>query len=313
MKIVKIHHPYNVAQIPAEEVVLVLGFFDGVHRGHQEVIKRGKKEAIDRGLKLAVMTFNQHPSVVFQKVDEESMKYLTSVNQKCDKMSDLGVDLLFIEFTSSFASLHPQQFVDQYMIGLHAKVVVAGFDYTYGPRDIASMPLLSNYSKNRFDIICVEKQEQDNEKISSTKIRNLLDNGQMKAVTQQLGYYFETTGLVVHGDARGRLLGYPTANIKTKSTVRLPKFGVYVVEILVDGQWHPGMAQIGHNITFEENRLMTVEVNILDFNQDIYGEKVNVRWHHYLRGELKFNGVEELIQQLDKDKLDTQNYFAERM
>ncbi|MBE9390399.1 riboflavin biosynthesis protein RibF [Vagococcus salmoninarum] len=313
MKIIEIHHPYQKEQLPVEDIVLVLGFFDGVHCGHQEVIRQGKEAALAKGLKLAVMTFNQHPSIVFKKIQPETMKYLTSVEQKARHMADLGVDYLYVvEFTSAFASLAPQEFVDQYMLGLNAKVVVAGFDYTYGPREIATMANLPNYCQERFEIITVPKQMTDNKKISSTEIRELMAEGKMAEVTNYLGYVYEIEGTVVHGDARGRTLGFPTANIKVKSNIRLPRKGVYAVKIKVAGTWYRGMAQIGRNITFEADRDITVEVNILDFNRDIYGEQVSVAWYHYLRDEVKFTGVEGLISQLKQDQIDTEVYFQER-
>ena len=311
MEIIEIHHPYKESQLPKEEVVLVLGFFDGVHRGHQAVINRGKEEAKAKGLKLAVMTFNQHPSIVFQKIDPTTMTYLTTVEQKASHMEKLGVDILYvIEFTSSFASLSPQAFVDQYMVGLHAKSVVAGFDYTYGPRDIATMANLPNYTQDRLDVITVPKLEDHDVKVSSTEIRDFLAAGDMEKATEFLGYIYSIEGTVVHGDARGRTLGFPTANIKVSHLTRLPRKGVYAVKIKVANKWYEGMAQIGRNITFEPGRDITVEVNILDFNQDIYGEQVAVEWYHYLRDEIKFDGVEGLIKQLNQDKVDTAEYFS---
>ncbi len=313
MKVIEIHHPYKLEQIPQEDVVLVLGFFDGVHCGHQEVIRRGKAEAEKRGLKLAVMTFNQHPSIVFQKIQPETMKYLTTIEQKERRMADLGVDYLYIvEFTSAFASLAPQEFVDQYIVGLHGKVAVAGFDYTYGPREIATMANLPKYTRNRVEIITVPKQMTNDKKISSSEIRELMAAGAMEEVANYLGYVYEIEGTVVHGDARGRTLGFPTANIKVPSSIRLPRKGVYAVKIKVAKTWYLGMAQIGRNITFEPGRDVTVEVNILAFNQDIYGEQVVVEWHHYLRDEVKFTGVEGLIAQLKQDQQDTLDYFKEK-
>lgn len=310
MKVIEIHHPYEAQQIPNEEIVLAMGFFDGVHLGHQKVIKTAKKIADEKNLKLAVMTFNQHPSIVFQKIDPDKMNYLSTMERKEELMANLEVDYLYvIEFTSSFASLSPEDFVAQYMVDLHAKVVVAGFDYTYGPKEIADMAHLPVYAKERFDVVVVEKQTTDDEKISSTRIREELAAGNMEMTNSLLGYPYQVPGLVVHGDARGRLLGFPTANIQVASGVRLPKVGVYVVKIQVGGQWYIGMASIGYNITFEDNRPMTVEVYILNFNQDIYGEQVEVAWYHHLRDELKFDSVEKLIQQLKQDEQDTANYF----
>ncbi|WP_086444607.1 riboflavin biosynthesis protein RibF [Candidatus Enterococcus lemimoniae] len=310
MQIIPIRHPYTADQIPTDEVVMVLGFFDGVHRGHQKVIETGKKLAQEKGLKLAVMTFNQHPSIVFQKVLPENMKYLNSLEQKERLMEKQGVDILYvIEFTSAFAHLAPQEFVDQYIVGLHAKVAVSGFDYTYGPKDIADVAHLPGYAKSRFEIATVSKEELDGEKISSTRIRDLMEQGKMEEVTELLGYVYETDGTVVHGDARGRLLGFPTANIKVKSTVRLPRIGVYAVKIQIGESWHIGMGSIGHNDTFGDGRDLTVEVYILNFHQDIYGEQVTVRWNHYLRDQVKFDGAESLIVQLKQDEQDTADYF----
>lgn len=221
MEIIEMRHPYDHETIPDEEIVLVLGFFDGVHLGHQKVIETGRKIAEEKGLKLALMTFNQHPSIVFQKVDPEKMQYLTSLAQKEAHMEKLGVDILYIiEFTSAFANLAPQVFVDEYMIGLHAKVVVAGFDYTYGKKEIANMALLPTYAENRFEVVTVAQESFDEEKVSSTRIRSALQNGDMAQVNRLLGYIYEFEGTVVHGDARGRELGFPTANIKVKSTDR---------------------------------------------------------------------------------------------
>ncbi len=310
MKVVEIRHPYKKSEIYKDDIALVLGFFDGVHRGHQEVIKRGREEADKRGLKLAVMTFNQHPSIVFQKVAPESIKYLTTVEQKEAHMAKLGVDYLYIvEFTSAFANLSPQAFVDQYIVDLHAKVAIAGFDYTYGLRDVATMDKLPQFAQNRFEIISVAEQVEEKTKISSTRIRQAMDQGDVDEVNSLLGYTYETKGIVVHGDARGRTLGFPTANIQVADHVRLPKVGIYAVQIKVGTNWYYGMASIGYNVTFGAGRGMTVEVFILDFKQDIYGEQVTVKWHHYLRSEVKFSGVEALVTQLQQDQKNTETYF----
>lgn len=313
MKIIKLRHPYQANEIPEDEVVLALGFFDGVHRGHQEVIGRAKNIADKNNLKLAVMTFNQHPSIVFKKLDPDQHKYLSTVSRKEELMDKIGVDYLYeVDFTSAFASLSPQDFVEQYIINLHAKTVVAGFDYTFGKKEVASMEHLPMYANNRFDIVVVEKQTLKEKKISSTRIRLALEIGDMAVANKLLGYTYATPGRVVHGDARGRLLGFPTANIEVENFVKLPRIGVYAVEILVGGQVYKGMASIGHNVTFEPNRPLTVEVYILDFSDDIYGEEVTVFWHDYLRGEEKFDSIDALIAQLKQDELDTVHFFEKK-
>lgn len=310
MQIVKLRHPYDPKAVIADDCVLVLGFFDGVHRGHQAVIDTGKKIAEEKQLKLAVMTFNQHPAVVFQKVQGQPVKYLSTLKQKEARMADLGVDVLYeVAFTSAFAAQSPQVFVDKYIVGLHAKVAVSGFDYTYGKDSTADAQHLAEYAKGRFEVITVAKQTEDQEKISSTRIRKLLSEGRLDEANHLLGYIYETTGTVIHGEARGRLLGYPTANIQVREDMNLPREGVYVNQILIGDRWYQAMGSIGHNDTFGPNRLLTVEINILDFDQDIYGEKVNVRWHHFLREQVAFHSAKELIEQLEADEQATRAYF----
>ena len=149
------------------------------------------------------------------------------------------------------------------------------------------------------------------EKISSTHIREALAEGDMEKANAYLGYVYQIDGTVIHGDARGRLLGFPTANIQTEKHTRLPRNGVYIVSIRVSGTWYRGTASIGHNITFEADRDKTVEVYILDFDKMIYGEDVTVRWHHFIRSEIKFSGVDQLIAQLKSDEADTIAYFKD--
>lgn len=312
MEVIHIHHPYKKEQIPDDSVVLALGYFDGVHLGHQAVIAKAREEAKKRNLKVAVMTFNHHPSIVYKKLDIDSMKYLSVLERKIELMEHLGVDYFYvIEFTYDFGTLKPQEFVDQYIVGLHAKVAVAGFDYSYGPKDIANMKALPHYAKKRFDIVEVPAQVSNGSKISSTDIRIALDEGNMEYVNNKLGYIYQFEGYVMHGDARGRTLGYPTANLRVEKHIWLPKTGVYVVSVYIQENWYQGMASIGHNITFEKDRQKTIEVNIFNFNKMIYGEKIKVRWHHYLRGEVKFSGIQELVAQLDMDKRASEKYFLE--
>lgn len=311
MEIIKLHHPYQTNQIPKDDVVLVLGFFDGVHLGHQEVIKTGARIAKEKGLKLALLTFNQHASKVCQA--KSDVKYLSDFEQKAEKMADLGVDYLYqVAFTSAFSKLKPQNFVKEYIVNLHAKVVVAGYDYTYGPKEIANMRTLPLYAADRFEIIQVAPQLKDGAKIGSSRIRNLLERGDLDQACQMLGRPYQTRGLVIHGEARGRTLGYPTANLKIDPEIALPKEGIYAVCCTLNGKQYLGMASIGHNVTFGNLRPLSVEVNLLDFNEDIYGEILVVDWYHLLREEKKFASVDDLVAQLALDEEETRTYFANR-
>ncbi len=310
MKHIKIKHPYNPNDIVDEEIVLILGFFDGVHLAHQKVIKEGVRIAKERNLKAALMTFNRSPKIVYRKYEPEDYHYLTQPEQKYKLIEKLGVDITYeVFFNSEFGNLPPQEFVDQYIIGWNAKVVVAGFDYTYGKPNVASMEHLPNYSQNQFEIVQVGEEKVSNESISSTFIRQYIKDGDVAKANAMLGYTYETMGYVVHGDARGRELGYPTANIQSHPYTLLPKVGVYAVRLTVKGKQYGGMASVGYNVTFGERHYITVEVNIFDFNDVIYGDDVKVEWVAYLRDEEKFDSVDQLVDQLDQDKIDTLNYL----
>lgn len=310
MKVIHLHHPYDPKSIVNEDVVLALGFFDGVHRGHQAVIGKARQVANEKHLKLAVMTFSQHPAIVFQHIGPNGIHYLSPIPRKTELMAQNGVDILYlVEFTSHFAKLSPEDFIEQYILGLHAKAVVAGFDYTYGQKSDANMANLPKLAKDRFEVIQVEKRATGDEKISSSRIRKLLADSKVDETNELLGYPYQTDGIVVHGLARGRTLGYPTANVVNESHQIIPGIGIYAVQIEIYGRWYPAMASVGYNVTFKEDTGITVEINIFDFSEFIYGEQVKVRWYHYLRGEVKFGNAQGLIDQLHQDKVDTQAYF----
>lgn len=306
LEIIKIKHPYKKEEIVDEEIVLILGYFDGVHLAHQEVIKEGIKIGKERHLKVALMTFNRHPSIVYRKLRDGRYANLTQPQQKAKIVEKLGVDIFYeVFFNSEFGNLPPQEFVDQYIVGWNAKVIVAGFDYTYGKPDIASMEQLPEYADGRFEIVQVGEAKESGKTISSTMIRQYIMNGEIEKANAMLGYYYETLGFVVHGDARGRELGYPTANIYSHPYTYLPNEGIYAVWFTVKGERYMGMASIGYNVTFKNQSEISVEVNILDFNEEIYGDDVKIEWVAYLRGEVKFNGAEELIEQLQEDEINT--------
>lgn len=311
MIIKKIHHPYTKEDIINEKIVLVLGFFDGVHKGHQAVISKGVEIAKNKGLKCAVMTFNRHPAFVYRRFDPDKHTYLTPLERKEEVIRDLNVDILYeVDFTARFGQLSPQDFVDQYIVDWHAEVVVAGFDYTYGKAAEANMNTMATYAKNRFEIVKVEKKVDAEEKISSTRIRTYISEGDITQANKLLGYIYETSGFVVHGDARGRELGYPTANIHPDPYVTIPRKGVYAVKFWVDGEWLDGMASIGYNPTFGDRPNYSIEVHVFDYKEDIYGEDVKIKWVDYLRDEIKFDSVEELIKKLKQDEHDIREILS---
>lgn len=312
MEIIEVKHPYDKQKIVDEEIVLILGFFDGVHLAHQELIKEGVRIARERNLKAALMTFNRRPKIVYEKIPEGVYTNLTQFKQKAERIEKLGVDILYkVFFNSELGKLPPQEFVEEYIVGWNAKVVVAGYDYTYGKPDIASMETLPKHAKGRFEIVQIEEEKQLGQTISSTKIREYIQIGEIEKANKMLGYPYETLGFVIHGDARGREIGYPTANIYTHPYTLLPKNGVYAVWFTVKGKRYQGMASIGYNITFEAGRQLSVEVNIFDFKEEIYGDDVRIEWVAYLRPEEKYSGVEAFIEQLAKDEANSRRILNE--
>lgn len=310
MQVIEISEPLDSQKIPDDDVVLVMGFFDGVHRGHQAVIQRARQIAVQRHLKLAIMTFDRFPKIYFRKLDSHAVKYVTPLDQRLKLFKQQGIDIAYVaRFDKIMAKLPPQYFVDHFMVALHAKVVVAGFDYTYGKPDMANMETLPHFAHGRFDVAVVDCQTLNAEKIGTTQIKTALNHGNIEKVNQLLGYRFNFPGKVVHGKARGRELGFPTLNIQSAGDQWLPGIGVYAVRVKVDDQWYQGMCSVSHNETFGDNPL-TIEINLFDFNQMIYGKKVEVEWDKYLRTPAKFESVEQLIAQLKQDKINTQKYFA---
>lgn len=314
MKIVKLKEPYDKNAIVDSPIVLALGFFDGVHRGHQEVIKRAIEKGKSLGVKVAVMTFDRHPKIIFQNIDGEKFKYLTMLDEKLEHFKNLGVDIAYVvKFDENLAYLSPQDFIDKYVVGLHAICVVAGQDYTYGKHDIANMDTISDFTKGRFEIITVDHLQRNNQKISSTQIRKDLDSGNVEAANLLLGYQYENHGTVEHGFKRGRKIGFPTLNVSIPKNERILGEGVYAVKVKIDkdNSWYEGMASIGHNETFGDDLEKTVEINLFNFDKSVYGEKVIVKWYKFLREMVKFDSVEELIDQLNKDKRDTEVFFGD--
>ncbi|WP_075617566.1 riboflavin biosynthesis protein RibF [Paenisporosarcina indica] len=305
MKTIHLSYPHHVNN---DSILgpysLAIGFFDGIHLGHREVIGHAKKIANDKGLKLAVMTFDPHPSVVLGKRNEKVF-YITPLDQKLELLQSMGVDTTFVvRFTSDFAQLTPENFVHTFIRQLNVAHVTAGFDFTFGSFGRGDMDIMKELSNNDFEVSVVQKKADTHEKISSTRIRNALTAGDMEKVHKLLGRPFRIPGVVVHGDKRGRQIGFPTANIQAKEGSFIPATGVYSVRMLVQDEWVDGVCNVGYKPTFKnpDEKKLTIEVHLFNFDKNIYGEEVFVDWYHHIRDERKFDGIESLKQQIDKDK-----------
>ncbi|MGG0657981.1 bifunctional riboflavin kinase/FAD synthetase [Rummeliibacillus pycnus] len=313
MKVIQLMYPHQISSKYIEgPYSLAVGFFDGVHRGHQAVVKEAKIQATNKNLKLAVMTFDPHPSIVLGQ-RKEQVFYITPLKQKLEILEELKVDTVFVvRFTSDFAKLCPQQFVDIFIRNLNIKHVTAGFDFTFGEMGRGTMKDLLDMSNEDYEVSVVEKQQQESEKISSTNVRQALKEGDMERVRLLLGRPFQIPGIVVHGDKRGRQIGFPTANVQEAEGSFIPATGVYAVRILVQNEWHDGVCNVGYKPTFKnpDEKNLTIEVYINNFDKNIYGEEVKVDWYKYLRGEQKFDGIESLKAQIELDKQHALEYLS---
>ena len=303
MKIRRINNELEINQ--EEDTVLVLGYFDGLHKGHQTLFKEARKIADEQGLKIAVLTFPESPKLAFVRYQPELMLHLNHPEERAAHLENLGVDYLYlIDFTSHFSKNTAREFFDKYVSALKAKAVVAGFDYHFGS-DKRKAEELADYFGGR--IVIVSSVNQDDEKISSTRIRETIQNGDVAKAHQLLGYPLSTRGIVVHGNARGRTIGYPTANLAPLDRVVLPADGVYVVDVEHNGKIFRGMASVGKNVTFEGDELR-FEANLFDFAEEIYGDTIRIIWLDKIRDMVKFDGIEELVAQLKSDEEVARNW-----
>lgn len=282
-----------------EPTVLVLGYFDGIHLGHKALFERARKVADERGLTVTVLTYPESPRLAFSRFTPELLLHLTSQEQRYLLLEKNGVDqLVMTPFTSEFASNTPEEFIERYVKGLNAQALVAGFDYHFGNCRADVQDLMELFDGQ---VEIVSEVSLSGEKVSSTRIRQAIQSGDVSLANQLLGYPFMTEGIVVHGDARGRTIGYPTANLAPLDRVYLPSEGVYVAEVEVDGKRYRAMTSVGKNVTFDGTELR-IEAHIFGFDRFIYGEKMTIFWLEKIRDMVKFDGIEGLMEQMKSDE-----------
>ncbi len=300
MKVVK-----DISEIERnDETVLTIGTFDGVHKGHQEIIKKVVKISKEDSLRSLIITFYPHPRKVINP--NSNISLLTTQEEQIDLLRQLGVDnLLKINFTKEFSEITSYQFIKEYIVKrIGVKKIVIGHDHHFGKSREGNVDFLKSVSTEfGFDVVEVTPFEMDSVLVSSSVIRKELQNGNIHLVNKMLGRNYFFIGNVVNGDGRGRKLGYPTANIKLEDEDKaLPMLGIYAVFIFIDGLKFNGLLSVGKRPTFYNDGKIIPEVYIYDFNDNIYGKKVKVEILERIRGEEKFNSPEELINQMNLDK-----------
>lgn len=301
----KLHTDIN--SFKAINPVVTIGTFDGVHLGHQKVIARLKQIAKTLRGESVIFTFYPHPRLVTSP-NEKNLRLLTTLKEKIKLFEKFGIDHLIVyHFNKEFSDLTYNDFVKNILVDqLKTYCLVVGYDHKFGKdraggfEDLKKCANQYNFKIEKLDALSIE---EDN--VSSTKIRTALQNGTIKTANRYFGYKFALHGTVISGNQLGRKLGFPTANIETSDKYKIiPGYGVYAVLVDVNGSIYKGMLNIGTRPTFNKNAdNRSIEVNIFDFNEDIYGAEITLTFIDKIRGERKFEEVEMLIKQLERDKI----------
>lgn len=289
---------------PLKPSTITIGTFDGVHLGHQSILKKIVDAKNLENIESVLLTFFPHPRMVLQQ--DASIKLLNTIDEKAELLDKFGIDNLIIHpFDAAFSNLSAEEFVKEILVDkLNIHKIIIGHDHRFGKNRTADISDLISYGeKYGFEVEQISAQEINEIAISSTKIRKALLEGEIQLANQYLGYSYFITGKVVEGKKVGRTIGFPTANIEIKENYKLlPKNGVYIVSSQINDVMHYGMMNIGNNPTLGENE-QSIEVHFFGINEDIYNEKLQISFLERIREEHKFESIVELQAQLEKDKI----------
>lgn len=295
-----------------ENAVVTIGTFDGVHYGHQKIVNRLCELARTTGGESVILTFFPHPRLILDP-ENQNLKMINTIKQKAEMLEKMGVDHLIITpFTRDFSNLSPQEYIEDVLINtIGMKQIIVGYDHRFGKDRMGGMAELEAYAdKHGFQIELIGEQDINDVAVSSTKIRQALLEGDVAVAATYLGYHFSIEGRVIKGDKIGRTIGFPTANIFLEESYKIiPSDGIYAVTITMDEGMYQGMAYIGQRPTIN-GMTRNIEVNIFDFNKEIYGQTIEMTFLEFLRHDVKFTGLEALKEQLHQDKKDTLAYFS---
>ena len=300
MKIVNSIKSFNANK----PTIVTIGTFDGVHLGHKKILEQIVENAHSQNCESLVLTFFPHPRTILQADSE--MKQLNTLAEKTNLLSALGIDNLVIHpFDAAFSRLTAEEFVKQVLVDtFKIKKIIIGHDHRFGRNRTANIDDLIEFgNKFGFEVEEISAKEINEVSISSTKIRNALTEGNIELANNYLGYYYSLTGIVSKGKQLGRIIGFPTANIKIVEEYKLiPQNGVYIVQSNLDGIMYHGMMNIGTRPTVD-GTTQTIEIHFFDFQKELYNQKITISLSHRMRSEQKFESVDALKKQLDKDKI----------
>lgn len=285
-----------------------IGFFDGLHKGHQALIKEVQKQAINTGTESAIITFSPDPWTVIHK--KSKVNHITPIKDKIQVAKDLGIDnFITIHFDDHTSQLSPQEFIEKILLRMNVKHLVVGADFKFGHKGAGDVQYLQEHATMFFDTHVLELDTKDDQKIGTTQITQAILRGDMEQVTALLGRPYHVSGRVVPGKQQGRKIGFPTANIDVIDEYVMPAGGIYVGHIYIDDVAYQAVLNVGYNPTFNTNDYISVESFILDFDQDIYGKHVKQTFLKRLRAEEKFDSIESLVEQMTQDVSDARAYF----
>ena len=301
----KIYH--NINEFKAiDKAVVTIGTFDGVHLGHRKIIERLKELADEIGGETVILTFFPHPRMILNPEDE-SLKLINTIHEKAALLEQLGIDHLIITpFSRDFSNQSPEAYIRDVLVNtIGTKKMVIGYDHRFGKDRAGSFDDLLRLSTTYgYDVVEIPEQDINDVAVSSTLIREALLNGAIELANNFLGYPFYISGKVGRGDQIGRTIGYPTANIMIEETYKLiPDDGIFSAKVIIRGISYNGMAYIGSRPTIN-GITRNIEVNIFDFDTEIYGEEISMQFFNYVRGDVKFDGLDALKVQLAKDRDD---------
>ena len=303
---------HNISEFQkGEKTFVTIGTFDGVHFGHQRILEKLVSDAKKAGKKSILLTFFPHPRMVLQK--DSSLELINTIEERKNLLAKTGLDYLIIHpFSKEFSRLTALAFVRDILVNqFNVSKLCIGYDHHFGKNREGNITQLQEYSKlYDFDIEEIPAQDIDDVSVSSTKIRKALAEGNVKTANTYLGYSFMLNGNVVNGKQLGGKIGFPTANIDVEEAYKLiPKTGVYVVRATIKDEIIYGMMNIGKRPTVD-GKHQTIEVHFFDFNQDLYEQSLTVELLYFLRDEHKFDSVEHLISQLQKDEIQARDFIA---
>ncbi|CAM2936701.1 bifunctional riboflavin kinase/FAD synthetase [Hathewaya histolytica] len=292
----------NFKEKLSEFTYIALGSFDGIHRGHLNLVRKTVKLARENNCKSMIYTFKNHPMSIINK--DKMPKLIQNNEEKVEILRQEGIDILnFVQFSKEYMKIKAKEFVEKLVKCYNVKGIVVGFNYKFGYKNEGNIELLKILSKKyNFQVFICEPIEYEGNLISSTNIRNLISNGKVDRARILLSRPFAIEGTVVEGKKLGRKLGFPTINLRFNQNKILPKTGVYYTAVKYSNRIFKGITDVGYNPTVN-GKVLSIETYILDFNKEIYGEDVIVYFLERIRDEEKFDSLNELIEVLKKDKV----------